>query len=135
MNMKNVLSILIVGVLVISGFGAVAVSDVDDRSLVVRDVFSFSEPVFDESNDYLTVDFEESTSLWLETGKPVIPVFSKVYTFPVGTIISDYSVDLDYKSFDLDKLIQPSPQPVPVSDLLASEVLSKEVLPDSLVYS
>ena len=32
--MKNVLSLLIVGVLVISGFGAVAVSDVDDNFLV-----------------------------------------------------------------------------------------------------
>ena len=133
--MKNVLSLLIVGILVISGFGAVAVSDIESNNLVVRDVFSFSEPFFDEGIDFLTVDFEESTSLLLETGKPVIPVFTKVYTFPAGTVVSGCNVDLDFEEYVLDMKIQPSPQPVPVSDLYAYEVLSQAVVPDEVIYS
>jgi len=92
--MKNVLSLLIVGILVISGFGAVAISDVDDKYL-----------------------------------------FTKVYTFPAGTKISDYTIDLEIEEHTLVKKIQPSPQPVPVSDLYASEILSYEVLPDEMIYS
>ena len=62
--MKEIIPILVVGILVLSGLGAGAVSEVD-KKLVKEDFVLFSTPVIKEKGKYLSVDFEESTSLQL----------------------------------------------------------------------
>ncbi|UCF13301.1 MAG: peptidase C25, partial [Thermoplasmatales archaeon] len=89
--MKKIIPILVVVVLVLSGLGAVAVTEADER-LRNQDSVLLSAPIFKETDSYLTVDFKEATSMLLDTGKPMLPVVTKVYTFPLGTKIDDVAV-------------------------------------------
>jgi hypothetical protein len=124
--MKKIIPILIVGVLVISGLGAVAISDNDPKILYKMDSISISKSILEENNEYVLVDFEESTSKLMETGNPIIPVITKVYTFPAGTKINNLKVDYDQEKLILDKKIQPSPRPLPMSDNI--------IIPESEIY-
>ena len=134
--MKKILPILIVGILVISGLGAAALPDSEPEILVKADSISFSKPVFEENGEYLSVDFEEVTSKLMKTGKPIIPVVSKVFSFPVGTKIGNVDVKFDIEQYILSKKIQPSPKPVPMSmDLITdSFVFDVETYASSDLY-
>jgi len=132
--MKKLLPIILVGILVISGIGAVAVQETDNRTLFNVELITISKPVFTEKNEYLNVNLEESESLLMETGKPVIPVITKVFTFPLGTKIVDVKVDFDTEMKTLSKKIQPSPRPVPLTDDLPVEFLSTEMIIDQSIY-
>ena len=82
----KILPIAIIGILLISGFGAVALPEQSEIQTLKTYIF-LSKPIIIEENDYIKVNFAESDSLLLETGKPAIPIFSKTFTFPVGTKI------------------------------------------------
>jgi hypothetical protein len=133
--MKKIIPTLVVAVLVLSGLTAVAVTEADEK-LVDQDSVLLSAPIFKETDNYLTVDFKEATSMFLDTGKPMLPVVTKVYTFPLGTKIDDVTVTFsEINQQVLSKKIMPSPEPVP---LLASEMESKKlskVIMDENVYS
>ena len=133
--MKNLLPIGIVGILVLSGLGAVALQENEDEILFSTESIMISEPIITETNEYLTINLEESESLLLETGKPVIPVITKVFTFPLGTKIVDVEVDFDIEKQVLSKKIQPSPRPIPLTDNLPIEKISTELVMDEEVYS
>ena len=133
--MKNLLPILVVGIVVVSGFGAVAVQLNGDETSFSADSILISEPVFTESNEYLVVNLDESGSFLMETGKPMLPVLTKVFTFPLGTEIVDVKVDFDMQKQVLSKKIQPSPRPVPLLDDLFVEDLSAELVMDEEIYS
>ncbi|MCK5031893.1 MAG: peptidase C25, partial [Thermoplasmatales archaeon] len=85
--MKKLLPIILVGILVVSGLGAVAVQENDDETLYNIEYMAISEPIITETNEYLTIKLEESESFLMETGKPMLPVITKVFTFPLGTKI------------------------------------------------
>ncbi len=133
--MKKIIPILIVGIFVLSGLGAVALPE-KNQELIQEDTILLSQPIFKEVDDYITVDLKESTSLELITGKPILPVVTKVYTFPFGTDVND--VDVTFSGITkqvISKKIEPAPQPVP---LLSSEVLTAqtaEVQIDEQVYA
>jgi hypothetical protein len=133
--MKNLLPIMVVGILVLSGLGAVALQENEDETLFSTESIMISEPVIKESNEYLTIDLKESESLLLETGKPMLPVITKVFTFPLGTEIVDVSVDFDIEKQVLSRKVQPSPKPVPLTDNLPIEKISTELVIDEDVYS
>ncbi len=114
--MKKIIPILIVGILVISGLGAVAISDNNPESLYKMESISISETILKENNEYILIDFEESTSKLMETGNPIIPVITKVYTFPAGTKIENVKVDIINEQQTLQKKIQPSTKPIPMSN-------------------
>jgi hypothetical protein len=113
--MKKIIPIVIVGILVISGLGAVAVPDSDSKILTKSESIPISEVIIEDKTDYIEVDFEESTSNLMEAGNPIIPVITRVYTFPAGTKISTVDVDYNTQKIFLEKKIQPSPKPIPMS--------------------
>ena len=114
--MKKIIPILIVGIFVISGLGAVAVTDNDTKSLIKMESILISEVIIEDKTDYIGVDFDESTSKLMETGNPIIPVITRVYTFPAGTKINTINVDFDTEQIVLTKKIQPSPRPIPMTN-------------------
>ncbi|MCK4415803.1 MAG: peptidase C25, partial [Thermoplasmatales archaeon] len=125
--MKKIIPILVVGVLVLSGLGAVAVTEADGK-LMKEDYVLLSAPIFKEIDDYLTVDLKEATSLLMDTGKPMLPVVTKVYTFPLGTKIDDVVVTFSETNEQvLSKKIMSAPEPVP---LLSNEMVSKKLSED-----
>jgi len=132
--MKKILPAIIVGILVLSGLGAVALPDSESKTLVKTESFLITEPVIENIGEYLTVNIKEAESLLLETGKPVLPVITKVYTFPLGTTIKDVSIDYNVKEIKLTQKIEPSPQPVPLMKELA-ETIATETAVDEQIYA
>ena len=84
--MKKIISIAMIGVLVLSGLGAVATND-DKKTYTISESITFSEPVVRDNGKYVTIELEESTSRLMGESKPDMPVVTKVYTFPMGTEI------------------------------------------------
>ncbi|UCF13556.1 MAG: hypothetical protein JSW06_04670 [Thermoplasmatales archaeon] len=110
--MKKIIPILIVGVLIISGFGAVAVTE-DKKEDVIFETFPFSRPTFHEKEDYISIRLTESNSDSWETGKPILPVVTKVYTFPFGTRVDSVEVTFsDTLEEEISKPIEPAPEPI-----------------------
>jgi hypothetical protein len=106
--MKILGTLIAIGLLIVSGFGAVAEIDNADQRFSTENV-AFSELVISDKGDYVSVDFPEATSMSWDEGKPSLPVVTKVYTYPFGTRIKDVDVTFsDFVEFDISKLVEPS---------------------------
>jgi len=89
--MKRILPVLLVGVLIISGFGAGVVVNTESKKLSLQEDLYFSEPVLIDQNNYLSVEIKEATSYATSPGNPMLPMYTKLFSFPLGTIIKDVS--------------------------------------------
>lgn len=131
--MKKILPILIVGILVLSGLGSVAITDdknYDEK--IMEESIVISEPLIEDADQYVMVNIEEATSSLLEPGKPMLPVVTRVFTFPFGTKISRVDVSFsETNELILPKEVKPAPEPVPMN--LGLKVVS-ETIKDSTVY-
>jgi hypothetical protein len=98
--------------MVIGSFQAVALSKVKNIETIeiLNDIIKLSDFNIEKTDDYVKINMADSNSNLLVPGKPVIPVITKSYTFPFGTIIDDISVKIDLKDYLLNGKIQPSPQ-------------------------
>lgn len=92
---------------------------------------SLSEPSFEEKEEYIRISLKEATSFLMETGKPILPVIVKTFTFPAGTEIKGINVKLNTEKYTLSKKIEPAPSPVILSD----EPTVPNISPDEKVYN
>ncbi len=131
--MKKIISIAIISILVLSGLGASAIQfkQTDSKTLTVRETFSSSKISVVSSDEYVQLHLDDETSQLLVAGKPQIPVVSQTFTFPLGTIVDDVSVSFDIETRHLEKKIQPSPKPVPLTDMITVDNIYEE---DTSVY-
>ncbi len=111
--MKKIISIFAIIILIISGFGAVALPEIsENKSIEINESYSFSYPVIYEQDDYISVELIEGTSFLMEPGKPVLPRITKVFTLPFGSIIKDVIVEFsEVTTKMLTKEIRPAPKP------------------------
>src|SRR4030042_3032526 len=114
--MKKILSILLVGVLLLSGVGA-AVSVFTQHNKVSLEVdLSFSEPILTDQNNFLSVEITEAPSSATSPGNPMLPMYTKLFSFPFGTIIRDVSfTTASEQTIPLTKQILLKAEPTPVS--------------------
>ncbi|HWR64273.1 MAG TPA: C25 family cysteine peptidase [Candidatus Thermoplasmatota archaeon] len=137
--MKKWLSILIVGIFIVSGFGTVAtnVSNTGILSIQTRtdtvsvDVSSIQ--VTESVNDYLLVRLGDQESYLLNPGQPMVPRIIKHYELPFG--VTNVEVDaqpLLIQEQAVAKQIRPAPAPVSYSQDTRTVVHSEK---DSQVYS
>jgi len=126
---------IIIGIIVLSGLGAVAVTD--DTTYSVKNIeesIVTSEPVIKEANQYITVNLRKGTSFLSKAGEPVLPVVTKVFTLPLGSKISH--VDVTFSKANeivLSKQVQPGPEPVPKTGMRApKEPVKKDEIYDSV---
>jgi hypothetical protein len=132
--MKRILPILLVGILVISGFGAAVTTNVQSTEMCVQEVKQFSDPVIMTQNDYVSVQIAEATSYAAIPGNPVLPVFTKLFTFPFGTNIKDVSVvPSSVQILKLTKEIFPAAQLTPVSTTLRASS-DEKMVKNEMVY-
>ncbi|HVQ01756.1 MAG TPA: C25 family cysteine peptidase [Candidatus Thermoplasmatota archaeon] len=115
--MKNVLSFLIVGMLLACGAGSVVATSTSHSTTQLRETLTFSEPVLSTHNGYTTVQLPETTTSSSAPGDPVLPYYTKVFTFPLGTTINQVTCGASTAEtivvpFD----ILPAPEPTRVSD-------------------
>jgi hypothetical protein len=132
--MKKILPIIIIGILLISGFGAAVTTNIQSKKMSIQEEIRFSEPVITDQKNYLSVQIKEATSYAAVPGNPVLPVYTKLFTFPFGTIITDVSFTTSSEQVkELTDEILPAAQPTPVSG--ASIKLSNEKrVKNDLVY-
>jgi hypothetical protein len=130
-NMNKIVPIMITGILILSGFGVIAI-DNSNSTLQVKEIIRISQPIFHNIGGYLSVDFEESDSFICEPGKPLLPVVTKAFTFPLGTNIVTVDVDCKYKEYILSKKIQPASELRIMSEDYSQEI--KQAIPDKTVY-
>ena len=116
--MKKILPIILVGVFIISGFGAAVNVDTVSNNLQLQQQIQFSEPTISKKNDYLSIEVKEATSYAASPGNPILPMYTKLFSFPFGTIIKDVSFTASsVRTISLLKEIGPAAELTPVSGL------------------
>ena len=106
--MRKILTFVLLGALVLSTIGAVAISeeDSDFENIIV----SFSNPTMMEKNDKLIIDIQETDSYLMKTGYPMLPSYTKTLVYPVGTDIKNvFCEPLNIVEEELNKEIKISP--------------------------
>jgi hypothetical protein len=135
--MKKTIPILMIGLLVISGLGAVALPETNENRLIEKtESFSLSSPLIYDDGEYISVELEESTSLLMEPGKPAIPRVTKIYTLPFRAKIKDVFVEFSAATKQtLTKEIRPSPKPIIEGETgIKTEIKSTETYLSSNLY-
>ena len=115
--LKQIVPIIVVGLLIIGGSSAVVMSkneNSDTNALFETTEIFVSEPIIEEKGGYVSIELTEATSMLMLTGKPILPVITKTFTFPVGTKIVDVDVSSVMNEYPLSCKVQPAPMPVRV---------------------
>jgi hypothetical protein len=135
---KEILLLILIGILVSSGFGSVLVSGKQNETCKTDTIY-FSSPKLSEKDDYIIVDIPESTHCLIGAGKPALPVVTKLYMFPFGTHIKN--VEISYSKTEkeyLTKPIIPAPEPQIISGTFNSnyDIKNKvvEIYEDNPIY-
>jgi hypothetical protein len=119
--MKKWLSILFVGIFILSGFGTVATTVNDNPSMLsaqtITEVVSVdvsSLQVVESTNDYLLVHLGDQESYLLNPGQPMVPRLIQHYELPFGVTNVDIEVHPEnIQEQRVVKEIRPAPAPVP----------------------
>jgi len=107
--MKKFTPLCIISILVLSGLGAVA-QPVTEHTLE-KVTLRFSEPTIQNENKYVSVALNEANSFLMRQGKPMLPSYTKTFTFPFGTKIKSVTVTpQNIQMQTISKDIQPTPQ-------------------------
>ena len=89
--MKKFISIIIVGILVLSGLGAAAFStNVSFKSAMIlkhesASVLFSSQPTQLEKDGFVEIKMSDATTHLVEANKPVLPIYVKTYEIPFGS--------------------------------------------------
>jgi hypothetical protein len=113
--MKKILCLFVIGLLVFSGLGAFGGTVGEDGKTISEKIF-FSQPAINEMQDFISVELVDATAYLGESGKPALPVVTKVYTFPLGTTINSVEVSFSNQiEMKITKPIKPAPEFYPLS--------------------
>ena len=91
-TLKNITVIMIIGFVIISGFGTISTLHGETIKKTYHEIQTFSQPQIIQTGRFSTIDCNEATSLLICSGKPMLPVFTKVITLPIGSRIIDINV-------------------------------------------
>ena len=89
--MKKFISIIIVGILVLSGLGAAAfTTNVSLKSAMIMktestSVLFSSQPIQLEKDGFVELEMNGATTQLLEPNKPVLPIYVRTYEIPFGS--------------------------------------------------
>ena len=110
--MKNIIILIFIALLIISNYSIASEININDEvKIILIDSISFSNITFKEKNDYLSIELDETTSKLIEPGKPILPIITKYFSFPLETKIHDVNISYDIRNIILNKKIQISSSP------------------------
>jgi hypothetical protein len=113
--MKRILSILIIGIMVLSGLGAAAVSHTAQQPMEKTQTISFSHPEIQTKDGYALVTVKNANAWLYKTDAPMLPASVTTYIFPFGTKIRGVDVTFsEPEEYTLEKKITPTPKPVTI---------------------
>lgn len=138
--MKKIIPILIVGFLILSGFGTVANSDDDSNNykfIAKSDSLSiaFSSPIIENAkNEYIELSFKDSTTYLSTPGQPMLPKVVKSFELPFGA--RNVTVDVIPRSiYESDVEIEIKPASVHIPLVFDGNNIIPEKKKDMNVYS
>ena len=89
-----------------------------------------SEPIIKIRNGYSYIRLEDSYSYLLIAGRPVLPLITRTFIFPLGTVIQDINVNYEYEVYPLKYPI------IPFSQYIINDFNSiKDIVKDETVYN
>jgi len=120
--MKKILMILIVGVLIISGIGAQAISvgnikNIHEETITETIEIDFSSlKIADTDNEYVSVQLDNEEVYLMNPGQPMIPRVIKKFELPFGvTNIKIEAEPSEIQELTLSKEIIPASSPLPLT--------------------
>jgi len=143
----KILPIFIVVSLLFTVVNVIATTTDDDNIIKIaekEDNVSFSQATIENIGEYVSVNIDEANTFLRSTGKPMLPVYTKTFTFPRGTKIKNVECILsDITSNAIDGKIQPSPQPIKrislektiVQNDNEEKTIQEKTIEDESVYS
>jgi hypothetical protein len=107
--LKAIISTLIVVILVLSGFGAIATSQ--EQNMEINKIKqAFSKLDFKDEGKYITINIEQANGLLIKDGKPLLPMYTHQIVLPFGTKVKSVIVKpINIIEKTLPKQITPSP--------------------------
>ena len=116
--MKKILSIAIILLVILGSVSIIESSKGDSGKKIITEKIIISNPTIQTNNEYISLNFEESNSYILDSGRPMLPVFTKVFILPFGSKIVDVDVSFsNEKSMTLSKFVKPATEPTPLDNL------------------
>jgi len=132
---KELIIIMIIFSFLISSFNVFAMNINLDNSIEIKSEkynFTFSEASIETKDKYISVDLKEATTSLMIPGKPVLPVYSKTYIFPFGTIIKNVKIiNSNIFEKEIKAKIQPAPNPIIKSDKIDN---NKVIIQEDEIY-
>jgi hypothetical protein len=111
--MKKIIPMVVIGVLLISGLGAVAFPEIEQKKIGKEETITFSELQIVEENDNIIVNIENANSNLRKIDYPLLPAHVRTYIFPFGTQIIDVDVTFsEPQEYILEKKIASTPEPI-----------------------
>jgi len=133
--MKKIVTIMIIAVIVLSGLQAGALSKPETNKLneIVKSI-SFSKPLIQESEEYVTLQLPETNHILRVSRKPEMPmcIYSLEIPFGAKNIKIDFTPSDEFE-IDLIKKVKPTPQEV--INVIGEGNSQKELIEDQQVYS
>ena len=130
--MKKMVPIIIIGILLISGIGAIAVNvekNTNMQSEIITDMFEIdiSTLKITDNNDYIEVSFGTEQVFLMNPGQPMIPRMLKTYELPFGiTNIKIEAEPSDIQEIEINKEIVPASSPLPLTPRSDAIIKSKK---------
>jgi len=107
--MRKILPLLVVGILVLSGLGAVALPNEESKYKTIN--VNFLQPIIKTEKEFAVINFDGTNTFLMKQGKPMLPSYIHTFSFPLGTKIKRVMCELnDYQEKILSKIIKPTPK-------------------------
>ena len=132
--MKKIASLAIIGVLLLSGLGAVALPNIKESEQSMKCVsISFSTLETLEKDEYQLITMGNTNSWYNTPHFPMLPAYIETFTFPFGTKITNVEVTFsDVSEQILTKQVLPGSEPV---ILLSENNQNAPLVKDEAIYS
>ena len=111
--MKKIITVLIIGILVLGGLGAVAIPNPIQTSIERTETISFAYPEIQDTAGYTQVTIKNANAWIYKTDAPMLPASVTTYVFPFGTKIKTVDVTFsEPEEYILENKIVSTPKPV-----------------------
>jgi hypothetical protein len=108
--MRRIISIIITITFIITGFGAFAQQEnINNKIIIISDQIIVSKPSFIGNDNYISIHIEGSESYFMQPGQPLLPIISKLFTFPFESEIIDINIEIETETYKLPRIITPCP--------------------------
>jgi len=130
-------TILVIGMMISAGILVQAVqpeNEIIDNKKTLTSI-KISSPIFTKNEDYIKIDLNQAETYLSSTGKPMLPVITQTYSFPVGTQIDDVTVNINWEQQTLTEKITPTPLILPLSLEVETSVLAEQRIDETIYES